>query len=153
MEEYLKWKEGDSSYIAEAHKIVLTTFVNTFEYKDISDIKTDDIQIFYNQSGTNYNKTKAMEAIRAFLRWTRKEHSIDPETITNKGIVLTYVGQNDKIEPIMKRKPGRKLNVELVKKVKLLKDKGNLSYRQISKALGKDVKSVYYWYQRDLLAK
>lgn len=48
------------------------------------------------------------------------------------------------------KKVGRKVDVKMVDRVQELKKKG-LSFREIAKLVGKDVKTVHDWYKRVLV--
>jgi hypothetical protein len=152
IEEYISYKEKFSYWSALEHKKVLNDFVSRFNYTNISQIIIGDIQEVYNDiriNATPYTAKKFMQAMRGFFRYfhANKVECLNPRLLEDGGVInLTDVG-NSVIIPMMKRqKPGKRVNEELVRKVKFLKDQGNLSFRQIAKALRKDVKNVYTWY-------
>lgn len=159
IDEYLTWKGKFSLLSAQTHGDVLSNFVKKFKkYKAISEITLDDIHAFYNDlnSATPFTRIKAMEAIRGFMRYfkSKKQHEIDPNSITNQGVIhLQSVGKSVKITPMNVKKLGRPANTVLARKVKRLRDIEGLSFRSIGKALNKDVKSIYRWYTIDLPLK
>lgn len=155
IEEYINWKSRYSTYAAKAHSEVLKDFCRKFHYKNVSEVLLSDIQNFYEDVSTNkttFSAVKAMEAIRAFMRYFKTLHKINPKQITNKGIIqLQAVDRNDSIQAMSIKRPGRPFgNVELIKKVKRLRDKEGISFRKIGLVVNRDVSYVWRMYYYDL---
>jgi len=156
IEEYLTWKSKFSIYTAATHKDVLEDFRNSYNYKSLAEIMLSDIEDFHQkkrETTTVYSSIRAMEALRGFMGYyyRQKQHSINPKLLTNQGVArLQEVEESDTIITMKREKRGRPLNVELIKQVKRLRDNEGLEFRQIGRALGKDVSQVYVWYKKQL---
>jgi hypothetical protein len=150
VEEYLQWKSTFSIYTAKGHREVLTEFVKKYNYKTLSDVVLDDIRDYHQSASSRFGAVKSMEAIRGFLSYfyRQKQHKIDPKQVTNQGVAeLREVEESDSIITMRRPKRGRPLKIELIKQVKRLRDNEKLEFRQIGRALGKDVSQVYVWYK------
>lgn len=143
IEEYINWKAKYSIYAAEIHKEVLLRFFDKFKYKNVAQVLKEDIQTFYLEvRRTQHGATKAMEAIRGFMRYLRKLHTIDPQEITNQGIIdLPSVPKTARIEPMRRRKLGRPPNVSFIESIQKIREasknangKYTLSIRDIARA-------------------
>ncbi len=160
LEEYIEFKARTSPFMAQDQKEILTIFIRDLKCVNVSQITQEQIEIYYNkvsQSSTGYTTERTTQALRSFMRFHKVKTDIKPKHITNTGMELQSVGKSDTIPPMNRPKMGRPVNIELVKKVKALKDVGHLSYREISKVVkspttGKpiDVKHVYQMYNYDL---
>lgn len=152
IEEYIKFKAKHSPYIARDQEEFLNAFITHIKSITINDITPEKIETYHQFLKTTiasqFVPTQHMRAIRAFIRFHKHDTEIIPDKITNTGIEdLKDVGRILPEVPTTRPRVGRPMNVELVKKVKRLRDKENLSFRAISKALGKDVKNVYLMYK------
>lgn len=154
LEEYIEFKSKSSPFIAKDHQELLRAFIKEVHHTNINEITPEEIEAHHKRmlsQKTQYLTVKTMQAIRALMRFHKHDTNIVADDISNTGMAdMQNVGKNVPIPPITRPKRGRPMNVELVKKVKILKDKGGLSYRQISKAIGKDVKNVYLMYNYDI---
>lgn len=154
VEEYVKFKAKSSPYIAKDQEQVLNAFIKEVGYLTVTEIPAEDIEKYHNKISsemTNYFTIQSMKAIRAFMRFHKHDTNIIADKITNHGIRdLQDVGRNIPVVPDTRPKLGRPMNIELVKKVKRLRDIENLSFRSIGKALSKDVKNVYLMYKYDV---
>jgi len=153
-EEYITWKAspggGNSPFIARDQDEILKAFIKFVNKSSLSEVSLEQIEAYHTKikrEMTPYTTIDHMKAIRAFIRFHKRDTDLEAEEVTNQGVVeLQDVGKSDIVVPMKRAKLGRPMNVELVKKVKRLRDKENLSYRQISRALGKNLKSVYLMY-------
>ncbi len=156
LEEYIEWKSRFSIISAKQHKEVLLDFIKRFNYKDIQEVTLDIIKQFRKemlQKTTNFTTQKAMQALRCFLRYHKKQVDFNPEIIGDEGIIdLPNVDQSAKIIPMIKEKKlGRPVkNTELIRTVKRLKDIEKLTYRKIAMVVDRDVSYVYRMYHFDL---
>lgn len=155
LEEYITFKNTSSPFIAQDQKDMLSNFIKATHKIDLMELTLKDIESHHTILKTQispYSVIGNMQAIRAFIRFHKHSTTIKPQEITNIGVkqYLQSVGENVKIIPMTIRKRGRPLNIELVKKVKRLRDNENLTFRAISKAIGKDVKNIYGMYKYDL---
>lgn len=157
VEEYVNWKSKSSSLIAKDHKEILDRFIELFKYKEITEIKLEDVQFFRDEiqnTKSQYTATKSMIAIRSFLHYyrIRKQISIEYKSITNEGVVwlLSRVEEKDILQPMKDKKVGRPPHIALIKQVKVLRDEGKLSFRAIALVLKKDVSQIHVWYKYQL---
>lgn len=154
---------NQSKYGVRSQSVYIEEYRRFSRIRCISEMTYESIQAFRQHkksTSTAYTSISIMQALRSFVRYHRRLTELKPHFITNDG-VFTPVGENAIIEPmkakIQKVKIGRPRDKEAIKKVRLLKDKGGLSFRQISVVMKKDVKTVHQWYkfsfEDELLAK
>lgn len=87
-----------------------------------------------------------MKALRKFFRWQSVGLNFRPNDIKDD-MSLDYVGGNVTLEPMKKiDRRGRPVDMEMVKKVKFLKDNGDLTFREVAAIVKKDIKRVHQWY-------
>lgn len=152
---FFEWKAAFCPDVLE-HKERLTLFVKTMKVEDACDIQHEQVTSYLNNlksKHTAYVVMSHMKTIRSFLNYSyrRGYRCINPKLIRIKEngdiMVLKNVGENARmVLPNMQKPLGRPANVEYIEKVKLLKDQAKLSFRQIAKAINKDVSQVYVWY-------
>ncbi len=154
VEEYITFKEKSSPFIAADQKEIIGTFIKTLSHKDVAEITLEDLNAYHiklKEETTNFTTIRAMQALRAFMRYHKRQIEVEPKQITNGGVVLSKVEQNAIIKPMTRKGPGRPLgDIELIKKVKRLKDKEALSFRKIGLVVGKDPSHVFKMYYYDL---
>lgn len=155
IEEYVAHKAKTSLFISRDQKKVLMDLMKEVKHKTISEISLQELEAYHNKllrETTQYTSIKGMEAIRAFIRYHKHRTDIKPYQVTNTGIVELQSVVENVIIPQMKRKrTGRPYaDVELIKKIKRLKDKEELSFRKIGFAVGKDVSHVHRMYRYNL---
>ncbi len=132
-EEYASWKTKVSSFSRDKERV--ERFIKFIERDDIRHITIQDIIAYRNHLRSDehgiYEVLEHMKAIRGFLRYfkARKYIYLDPNLaqidIKEKNGILHDM-------PEFKRRIGRPANIELIKKVKELRNSG-LTYREIGK--------------------
>ncbi len=150
LEEYVKYKGESSPHIGGDHKEILSAFIKHVSHKTVSEITPEEIEAYHKKirgEMTPYTTIKAMQAIRAFMRFHKHDTNIIARDISNTGMTdLQNVGRQVP-RPIIRPKRGRPVNQMLVDQIRRLRDKEQLSFRAISKALKKDLKNVYLLYK------
>lgn len=116
----------------------------------IEEITLEDIKGFYTSvvdlKNGQWERNSYMLAVRKFFRWHSVGISFRPNQITDN-MSLDIVGDNDILEPMKKiERRGRPIDMEMVKKVKFLKDNGDLTFREVAAIVKKDIKRVHNWY-------
>lgn len=160
LEEYIEWKSRFSTRSASDHKEVLVYFIKKFKYKDIKEVDLNIIKQFrleLTNTSSRYTTHKAMQALRCFSRYYKKQISYNPESIKDDQIVeiptnLPVVEGSDSIKPMKDKLLGRPPKVALIKAVKELRDDKKMSFRAIARELNKDVSQVYVWYKYEIPA-
>ncbi len=154
LEEYIKFKAKYSPFIARDQEAVLKIFIKEMGHLTLTEITPEQIEEYYISAKTKmtkFNASQAMKAVRAFIRFNKHDTEIIADKITDNGIISLQSVERKLIPPPeIKPKLGRTMNIELVKKVKRLRDNEHLSYRAIGKAIGKDVSHVYLMYKYDI---
>lgn len=154
VEEYVRFKSETAPFIAKDHKSILGDFLKQTSNKKVSEITLEELHIYHQKIRLNmtaFTCVKHMRAIRGFIRFHKNDTEIGFKSITNDGIVISRgVGKKTVPLPDIRPKLGRPLNIELVKKIKRLRNNEKLSFRAIGKALGKDVKNVYRMYKYEI---
>lgn len=155
LEEYIDFKSKTSPFIAETHNKVIGDFIKSLNYKEVSEITLHDINVYHARMGaetTQYTTIGAMQALRAFMRYHKRNTNIKPDKITNEGVKeLQPVVKNVIIPQMKAKRVGRPYgSIELIKKIKRLKDREDLSFRKIGLVTGKNVSHVYKMYRYDL---
>lgn len=146
---YLASRQGIAPHAEYLHEYKKFSHI-----KNVSEATYESLEAYrmHKQASTsNYTQISAMKALRCFIRHYKSLAKVDPSNIRDFSI-FTPVGQNATVPDMpvtleKKTKRGRPRNIEAVKKVRLLKDKGGLSFRAISTAMKKDVKTVHEWYK------
>jgi arsenate reductase-like glutaredoxin family protein len=151
VEDYLRHKKERGVDVSDT----IVTFVDYVKKCAVEEILPDDIQNFYlhlkEKENTKYFISQNMKDVRVMFRWfkARKHNVVEPDIIGEEG--LTNANINAIMEQMeAKVRIGRPPKVELIKKVKSLRDTNKLSYREIARVLRKDVSQVYVWYKYDL---
>lgn len=161
--EYQIREFSKSKYGTRSHAIFIEEYKRFARIKCISGATYENIEAFRQHKSsttTVYTTISAIQALRSFIRYHKRLTNIKPQYISDMR-VFTPVGEIATIKLMEKKKKkakmGRPRDKESIKKVRLLKEKGGLSFRAISVAMKKDVKTVYSWYrfsvEDDLLAK
>lgn len=154
LEEYVQFKAKTSPFIAQAHKEILSSFVKSTHYKDISEVTIADLNAYHIKIGsetTQYTAIRVMQALRAFVRFHKRHTQITPDEITDEGVRLQPVVKNAIIPQMKAKRIGRPYgSIELIKKIKRLKDMEDLSFRKIGLVTGKNVSHVYKMYRYNL---
>lgn len=89
-----------------------------------------------------------MKKVRKFFRAHRGNNILNASLISDnplKSVVesVTMPIMEKKVE----NKVGRPPNIEMIKKVKLLREDAKLSFRKIGAAIGKDSRQAFMWYE------
>lgn len=152
LEEYIKYKARFSPWIAEDQKDIISRFIEGVKHKTISEITLEDLDSYHYKQTTQYTTIRAMQALRAFLRYHKWQTNIKADQVTNEGIKeLQIVAKNDIIPKMTKkRRVGRPANVAFIKRVKILKDKGGLGIRAIARAENMNPGNISRAYHYDL---
>lgn len=154
VEEYVNYKAKTSPFIAVDQKEILTAFVKDLKHSNVSEITLDNLDAYHKKlitETTQYATIRSMQAIRAFMRCYRKQTQIKPDIITNQGVKLQNVEENAIIKSMIRKRIGRPYgDIELIKKIKRLKDKEDVPFRKIGLIVGKDVSHVYRMYRYNL---
>lgn len=147
--EYANSKYGTSShvdFIKEFKKFRYIFSVENINYEAI-----EAFRVHKQTTTTLYTSIGAMQALRSFIRFHKANTHLKANNIKDNGVILTDVGESARIKPmiteIQKVKLGRPRDMEYIKKVRVLKDQGGLTFRAIAVALKKDVKTVHTWYK------
>lgn len=129
---------------------ILLEFARNVGKERIEECTLNDIQSFYKHilaTRTPFTAVMYMQKLRKFFRQHRGENVLSPDQIRDNP--LNSVDIKD-IIPIMQKyqkgKPGRPKDLKSIQKVKLLREEGKLSFREIARALNKDLRQVYVWY-------
>lgn len=154
LEEYIEWKSRFSTRSASEHKEVILNFIEKFKFKDTKEITIDIIKEFRSEltrSTTHFSTMKAMQALRCFLRYYKKQVDFNPEAIQDEQIIdLPIVEESAIVVPMKEKLLGRPPKVALIKAVKELRNVKKMSFRAIAKELKKDVSQVHVWYKYDI---
>lgn len=135
-------------YGKDAH--MLLEFAESVGRECMEEVCLSDVQAFYRQiwaTRTPFTAIAYMQALRKFFRHHRGQNVLKADLI--KDNPLNSVDINVIIPPMQKYqkgKPGRPKDLKSIQKVKLLREEGKLSFREIARALNKDLRQVYVWY-------
>jgi hypothetical protein len=151
---FVSWKSDCISDVsAKSQKDILYLFAEISKVGKIEEIDTFHINLFKDHvlaEHSNYYLIRAMTALRCFLRYfrTRKIDCFNPIFITDRGMMekLVKIEKNDTMKG-MKKAVGRPKHVDKIKRTVFLKEKADLSFRQIASILKIDVKQVWRWYK------
>lgn len=154
IEEYVDFKSKKSKFIAQRQKIEIDKFIDSVGCKTVGEITGSHISQYHGilvRENSRFFSIQAMQAIRAFIRFHKNDTDLIADCITDYGIInMKNVGRKVIEIPQVVKKLGRPKNVELAKRIKRLRDNEKLSFRAISKALGKDVKNIHTMYKYDI---
>lgn len=133
----------------------LKEFSRFIQKPTLQQITLEDIKLFYasvvDPNPSLFRRNETMKAVRKFFRHYRGENILKADYIRDNP--LNVVVEYDRI-PVMqkeqKRPRGRPANIKMIKKVKVLREDGELSFRQIGKAIGKDSRQAHMWYKASL---
>lgn len=160
--EILEYVESRHGVIG--HNEYLQDFKRYSQIKGVVDITYEIIEKYRQhkiETTTNFTSIRAMQVIRCFIRHHKSKTHIIANHIQDVQVLIP-VGESAIMQVMIdtkskKVKLGRPRNEEAIKKVRILKDQGGLTFRAISLAMNKDVKTVFSWYQQsfdeDLLVK
>lgn len=155
VEDYIAWKEKKGVDVDRYGTV--SKFITYMKGKDsIEDIHKEDLQKYYEYvntiENTKYFINETMKDIRVMYRWfkARRFNVVDPDIIGERG--LTVEAKSDTLDYMTEPKTriGRPPKIELIKKVKSLRDINKLSFREIARVIRKDVSQVHVWYYYDL---
>lgn len=153
VDEYINWKATKSSLSAQEHRKILDLFLASFKYKDIKEITLKQVEKFRIdtlQTKAVYSSMKAMQAVRCFLRYHSKHIDINPEAVQDNNIDLSLVTRSAIIITMTEKKLGRPPQIELIKKVKHLRDVQGLKFRTIAAEMNRGVSQIHVWYKYPL---
>lgn len=148
IEEYIEWKQEKEHF---PDLDTLKSFLKFCAKKDIRDIREVDVQNYYRyldkKINTAFQMSCAMKEIRRMFRYfkARKYDVVNPNLVYEHRILIVPT-ESDTMDGMKMLKVGRPPHIEDIRKIKTLRDKAKLSFREISRALGKDVKNIYYQY-------
>jgi len=138
-------------------KDILLEFARFVKKPCLEDIYLEDIKSFYKAivapKNSQWERNSYMLAVRKFFKYYRGENILKWQQILDNPLIS---GELNAIVPVMKakekRKPGRPIDWENVKKTLIMKDKLGMSFRDIGKTIIKgrvvDHSQVIKWYQR-----
>jgi hypothetical protein len=149
--EYVNWKKERGSNVAES----IADFIEFVKKNSIEEVRPVDIINYYahikEKLDAKYFVNLAMKDLRVMFRWfkARKYDVIDPDIIGDNGLTFELEGA---IIPQMTetKRLGRPPKIEIIKKVKSLRDINKLSFREIARVVKKDVSQVHVWYYYEL---
>ncbi len=129
---------------------ILLDFAISTGKDSLDQITLEDIKARYEAvlaSSTPYTAQSHMKALRKLFFYYRGGNILHWREITDTP--LSSVVENASVQVMKEKKKetrGRPANLEMIKKVKFLIDKGGLTMRAVSRAEGIDVKTVHSWY-------
>lgn len=128
----------------------LREFAASVKRERIEEYTLEDIQSFYKHilaTRTPFTAVKYMQVLRKFFRHYRGQNVLRADLIKDNPLNSVDIKV---IIPVMQKyqkgKPGRPKDLKSIQKVKLLREEGKLSFREIARALNKDLRQVYVWY-------
>lgn len=135
----------------EKDQETLLEFARTVAKPRIEEVTMEDVKGYYRKviepMNSLWERTTTMKAVRKFFRYYRSENTLNPRWISDNPLETVELNV---IMPFMqkteKKKRGRPANVEMINKVKVLREQGQLTFRQIAAAIGEDVRQAHLWY-------
>lgn len=128
----------------------LLEFAENSKRDCIEQCTLNDIKAFYRHiiaTRTPFTAIGYMQALRKFFRYYRGQNVLPAVLIKDNPLNSVDIKV---IMPVMQKyqkgKPGRPKDLKSIQKVKLLREEGKLSFREIARALNKDLRQVYVWY-------
>lgn len=151
---YLQSKEKHNQIISPEERQSLISLAKQCKRQEIGEITIDDLeqyrQYLYKKYQGQYYQIEVMKYIRCLFRYYARigETNIIPESITEKGLFSLFSVVKSDILFDMKttKKMGRPLDIKTAEKIRHLRDNAKLSFREIARALNKDVANVHRWY-------
>lgn len=130
---------------------ILLEFATSAQKPHIEDVTLEDVKEYYKAvlaQRTPFTAQAHVKAVRMFFRENRGKNCLRASEIRDNP--LDTVVKNDIVQvmPEMKKNPrGRPANIEMIKKVKVMREDLKLSFRKIGAAVGKDSKQAFMWYE------
>jgi hypothetical protein len=151
---YLQSKEKHNQIVTAEERQALLSFAKQCKRQEIGEITIEDLQKYReylsNKYPGQYSVICFMKYIRQFFKYYARigETIIIPDSITEKGLFTLFSVVKSDILFDMKtpKKMGRPLDVKTAQKIRHLRDNAKLSFREIARALNKDVANVHRWY-------
>lgn len=131
---------------------ILLEFTRSVGKPRIEDITLEDIKLYYkaviDPMDSRFYREETMKKVRKFFREHRSKKCLRASEIRDNP--FDCVVKSAIMEPMKKeieKKMGRPPNIEMIRKVKVMREDLKLSFRKIGAAVGKDSKQAFMWYE------
>lgn len=130
---------------------VLLEFARTVARPRIEECTLKDVKAYYTAVvepvNSLHRRIEMMKAVRKFFREYRGQNILKSSQIRDNPLKsVEEIAIVERMPENKKNKVGRPPNLKMIEKVKVLREQGGLTFRQIAAAIGEDVRQAHLWY-------